>query len=384
MINEHSIGKHLTEKILELVDAGKSPFYIYESKTIAKNCLQFAAIPYQPKSVHFAMMANSNPRFLRIIKQAGLKIFVNSILHLRLAQEEGFRAEEIMFASSAMDEKTMIQVAESRAKLVLDSLQQFELWRSLFPGTGVGIRCNIGDFVIPRKTTGGYCIGKESRLGFTIDSVIEMKGNPLVNGLHLYVGTNISEIEYFFECYKHIVKLAGLFPNLEYIDFGGGFGLGEKYSSAFDINTYSQKVTDLMENVSSNLRRQIMLILEPGRIIGFDAGFFVCKITDIKHRNQQQLIGVNASSVQFPRPLLYPDIAFHPVVILRNNHEDNNKNILSSIFGCSTYSRDYLARNMELPPSGIGDIVILQHAGSYCSSAHINFLGFPKAKEYFI
>jgi diaminopimelate decarboxylase len=39
---------------------------------------------------------------------------------------------------------------------------------------------------------------------------------------------------------------------------------------------------------------------------------------------------------------------------------------------------------VEIPPSETGDIVILEHAGSYCSSAHINFLGFPKAKEYFI
>jgi len=384
MINEIIRNKHLTEKIRDLSDEGKSPFYIYDTKNIEENCLRFTDIPYQPKSIHFAMMANAHPDFLRIIKQAGLKIFVNSILHLRLALDLGFRGKEIIYASSAMDEKSMLLVKESGAKLVLDSLRQFELWQSLFPCTGAGIRCNIGESVIPRHTTGGCFIGKESRLGLTPDSLSSLKGNPFIEGLHMYVGTNITETDYFLECYQQMVKLAEWFPNIRYIDFGGGFGQGEKDGSAFDMETYSQEVTGLMENVSSLLGKRIRLILEPGRMIGFDAGFFVCKITDIKHRNQQQLIGVNASCVQFPRPMLYPEVAFHPVAIIHQNHTENTDQMPSSVYGCSTYSRDYLARNIELPSSEPGDLVVFGHAGSYCSSAHSDFLGFQKAEEYFI
>lgn len=384
MINELTINQPIAEKIRELTDEGKSPFYIYDTKIIEKNCHHFTGIPYHPKSVHFAMMANSHPGFIKIIKQAGLKIFVNSVLHLRLALDMGYKGSEIIYASSAMDEKSMFLVKESGAKLVLDSLSQFEFWQSLFPGTSVGIRCNTGDAVIPRQTTGGCFIGNESRLGLTPDALIQLKENPFIDGLHMYVGTNISEIDYFMECYQQLVKMAEWLPNIEYIDFGGGFGQGEKHCSAFDMEEYSQKVTAIMENVSSRLGKQIRLILEPGRMIGFDAGYFVCKITDIKHRNQQQLIGVNASCVQFPRPMLYPDVAFHPVAIIHQNQIENTEPIPSSIYGCSTYSRDYLAQGIELPPSEPGDIVILGHAGSYCSSAHSDFLGFPKAEEFFI
>jgi diaminopimelate decarboxylase len=140
-----------------------------------------------------------------------------------------------------------------------------------------------------------------------------------------------------------------------------------------------------MNNIALTSGRKISLILEPGRIIGADAGYFVCKITDIKMRNNQQLIGVNASSVQFPRPLFYPDSAYHPVSIVnRFNTASDKSGRLSSIYGCSTYSRDYLAQDLKLPKANIGDIVILGHAGSYCSTAHTSFLGFPRAEEYFI
>lgn len=385
MKNEFEISEPLLEKISAFADSGETPFYIYDTKKIKENCREFLNIEYAPLSVHYAMMANSNPRFLKIIKQAGLKIFVNSLIHLKMALDLYFRGDEIVFAASAMDETTMRRVESSGAKLILDSIGQFELWQSMFPDTGIGIRCNIGELVVPRKTNGGYFIGNQSRMGLTIDEITSLKGHPYITGLHIYVGTNISEIDHFLECYKHVANLAGLFPNLEYIDFGGGFGPGEKITKKFDISAYNRKVTELMENIASIAGRKISLILEPGRIIGADAGFFVCKITDIKMVNNQQLIGVNASSVQFPRPLFYPDSAYHPVLIVNRSNIASDKTVsLSSIYGCSTYSRDYLARDVELPQAHIGDIVILGNAGSYCSAAYTNFLGFPKAEEYFI
>jgi len=218
-----------------------------------------------------------------------------------------------------------------------------------------------------------------------MDSIIKLKGNPGISGLHIYVGTNISELDYFFDCYKHILNLAEFFPNLEYLDFGGGFGPGEKNIREFDMLSYGRRVTELMNDVVKISGRRLGLILEPGRIVGADAGYFVCKITDIKMRNNQQLIGVNASSVQFPRPLFYPDSAFHPVLVVNRSNDPSMKTgRLSSIYGCSTYSRDYLARDIELPQAHIGDTVIIGYAGSYCSAAHTSFLGFPKAEEYFI
>lgn len=385
MKNGLFISEKIRNKILELTDSENGPFYLYDVNKIKHNCQQFLDIPYEPKSIHFAMMANSNPHFLEIIRQAGLKIFVNSILHLETAIDQGFVGEEIVFAASAMDEATMRTVKSCGAKLVLDSTGQINLWQSLFPETGIGIRCNIGDLMVPQKTTGGYFIGKESRLGLTLGSINTLKGNPNIKGLHIYIGTNISETAYFLESYRHVTKLAALFPNLEYLDFGGGFGFGEKIKTVFDLKDYGQKVTALMEEVSAKFGREIKLILEPGRIIGIDSGYFACRVVDIKMRNNQQLIGVNASCAQFPRPLFYPDSAFHPVSVVSSKGYPLSKTVkLSSIFGCSTYSRDFLARDIKLPQTHPGDIVILGDAGSYCASAYTSFLGFPKAKEYFV
>jgi len=376
------ISERIESRILELSALETDPFYLYDTERIRQNCSRFLSIPYPAKSIHFAMMSNSNPQFIRIIKEAGLNIFVNSKMHLETAERIGYHDEEIVFAASALDELTMKKVKQSGAILILDSIGQLDQWSSLYPEASIGIRCNIGELVIPKKTLAGYFLGNQSRLGLTLDSIARLEGNPRIAGLHIYVGTNITDISYFINCYSQLAELAGLFPGLRYLDFGGGFGHGEKTIEAFDIESYGYKVTQLMEQVSKKTGREIKLMLEPGRIIGVNSGYFVCRVVDVKDHSNKQLIGVNASSVQFPRPLFYPDDAYHPVRILHGNGcAEGNSGITSSIYGCSTYSRDFLARDISLPRTSKGDIIILGHAGAYCATAHTDFLGFPKAKE---
>jgi len=88
---------------------------------------------------------------------------------------------------------------------------------------------------------------------------------------------------------------------------------------------------------------------------------------------------------QFSRPLLYPDMARHPVNIIRNGqvlHESEHQ--LHTIFGCSTYSRDILRSKIELPQVNTGDLLVFGNAGSYCASSYCQFLGFPKPEEFFL
>jgi diaminopimelate decarboxylase len=380
-----ALSKTLEHKIRKLSNSIDAPFYIYDTNRIRQNCQKILDIPYSPKFIHFAMMANSTPQFLKIIKEAGLRIFANSITHLDVAMKLGFRNKEIVFAASAMDKSTMRKVASSGAYCILDSLGQLDQWRALFPDKNVGMRCNIGDLVVPKKTLAGYFIGRESRLGLTPDALKKIKGDSSIMGLHIYVGTNIVDIDYFLECYNQITQLAVYFNGIQFLDFGGGFGLGEKSPDEFDMQVYGKRVTDLMNKISAKLGRSIQLILEPGRIIGGDAGYFVCKVTDVKKRDNHLLIGVNASCVQFPRPLFYADSAYHPVTIIHSHSLPSSKcRLVSSVCGCSTYSRDFLARNVLLPVPSLGDIVVLGYAGSYCATAYTHFLGFPQAQEIFI
>jgi diaminopimelate decarboxylase len=356
------------------------PFYYYSIDQIKRGCRYFLDIPYKNKTIHFALMANDNLQLLRIIKEAGIFVFVNSLEHLKLVKKLGFKNDEIIFTASAMTDVVMKTVWDIGALVNLDSISQIKKWHKITNTSAFGIRCNIGELVTPLKTRGGYYLGKHSRLGLSIDEIRSIAGDSNVEGLHIYVGTDIMEISYFLECYEALTEFVFLFPNLKYLDFGGGFGITSTGDTNFDFQNYSKMLTKLMENISTKIGRSIRLILEPGRILCGKAGSFVCRVVDIKKIDNKQYIGVDASSVQFPRPLFYPDDTFHPVHVYGNTVTEKIKTV---IYGCSTYSRDFLARDIYLSPLKEGDILIFKNAGAYCSALYTQFLGFPKPLEFF-
>jgi diaminopimelate decarboxylase len=388
-LNQTNFVMTLSEKVLaqvlKLVQKEYHPFYLYNTSRIRLNCRMFLAIPYLNKSIHYATMANIHPGILNIVRDEKMNVFVNSLLHLEKVRDAGFRQDEITFSASALDDKSFRIINNSGTRVNLDSKNQIQRWKKAFPKKSFGIRCNIGTLITPKQTHAGYFIGRESRLGLTTEEITELKGDKLVKGLHIYVGTDILDVDYFLHCYETLCQFIDLFPNLEYLNFGGGFGIKENGERCFNMEEYRPRVSRLMSEISDGRNKVFQLILEPGRIIAGNAGYFVTRVTDIKERNGCQYIGVNASSVQFPRPLLYPEIARHPVALIRNGEQAiSPKKKVSFIYGCSTYSRDFLARSIQLPPAEIGDLVIFGNAGAYSAAACTDFLGFPRPKEFLL
>jgi diaminopimelate decarboxylase len=365
--------------------ANDGPFYLYDTSAIRSVCARFRSLPYPDTAVCFATMANAHPEFLRVIAEEGLGVFVNSLGHLELARRCGFAGSRVVFVASAMTDATMAAVRDASAMVNLDSPSQVARWRQVCPGVPFGIRCNIGGLVRARETLAGYFIGPDSRLGMWPDEITALAGAKDIRGLHIYVGTGIAEVEYFRECYRQLLSFVGIFPDLSYLDLGGGFALRDAAGAGFDYDAFGTMSAAVMTEASGIAGRPLSLVLEPGRILGGEAGYFVCRVVDIKQGPTRQLIGVNASCAQFPRPLFYPETARHPVQLLPSDKGPRSSvPVPSAVVGCSTYSRDYLARDVNLPAPKVGDIMVIGQAGSYCAAAHTSFLGFPPAREVFL
>ncbi len=363
-----------------------NPTYIYDKDLIDESCKRFDSISYPHTKIHFATMANCNSEFVSRIKKNNFNVFVNSQNHLDTVKEIGYKAQEIIFTASSIDSKMIQSVYQENLFINLDSLSQLKHWFENYPDRPVGIRCNIeNDTFNPKSSRAGTFIGEDSRLGLNIEEIKSIEKKEQINGLHIYVGTDIIDIEYFISFYKTLLELAQNFPNIEYIDFGGGFGFDENGQDTFDFEKYSKIVSKIMTNFSKQRNKPIKLILEPGRIIGGPTAYFICKVTDIKQRNNIQIVGVNASSAQFPRPLLYPEESFHPIKLLDNNGITKQGEFIDSkVSGCSTYSKDYLSHKTIIPNAEIGDYIVFENAGAYCASMHTSFLGFSKPEELFL
>jgi len=380
------LDKKTKEWINKCISSLETPIYLYNRELIKNFCNHFKNIKYKNTSIHFATMANCNPEFLKTIKDLGLNVFVNSLMHLEKVKKAGFKEKEIIFTASSISKKVMHKIHDENIYVNLDSVSQLEYWFQKYPNQPVGIRCNIENKAYEAKSSrAGVFIGEKSRLGLNLGEIKSIKNKELIQGLHIYVGTDITDIEYFISFYKTLIDLANEFPNIEYLDFGGGFGIIDIDENIFNFEKYGQIVTEMMNSFSLTRNKDIKLILEPGRMIGGPSAYFICEVTDIKNRGGIQFIGVNASSTQFPRPLLYPKESSHPITVLNKNaHSKKGNKIKSKVSGCSTYSKDYLSHDIDLPHAEIGDYLIIENAGAYCASMHTTFLGFEKAKEIFI
>ncbi len=363
--------------IQKIVRKYGAPLYIYDKQQLERRLEEIISIPYGPAKIFAATMANSSPALLKLYKNYGLGVFVNSIKHMALCKRAGFRGENIMWTSTGMTKHQMQAAISEGTMLNLDSVSQLELYGSLHRGGRVGLRVNIGDMP-DNETYAGVFVGKKSRIGILPSEVKEVKRvikkhTLSIIGLHVYLGTDISRVSHFKLGIHLLSRFISCFEDLEYIDLGGGFALPE--GKGFDFKEYGTTITNLMVGVSEEYKKRFTLILEPGRVLAGDAGYFVTRVTDVKLRHDFKYIFVEGSSAIFPRPLLYPQLPNSPHYVLGKDRCQKMTNV--NICGSTTYSRDFLARASNRVPKNIaiGDIVVFGNAGSYAYSSRTDFLG---------
>lgn len=368
--------------VAELMEAreklGDSSFYVYDEDLIATNIARFASFPYPHTSIHFASMANDNPVLLGILKDAGFGLFVNSRKHLDLGLSLGFRPADIIFASTGINRPTMKLLGELGVRVNIDSPGQLRLYGSLHPGTEVGIRLNIDE-----KSKNNVFLGLESRIGvleseFEEIFAIAAEYGLKLNGTHVYLGTDVTLLDDLLAGIDRTLELSDRFPDLEFIDAGGGFPIE---AARFDFQTYKHAITDRLNAYSARRGRAIKLILEPGRSMFGSTASFYAQVTDVKARPDRYLVCVNASATLIPRAMFYED--YNPVSIVRGESA-GGFDLPVDIVGCTTYSRDFISKNADLERVEVGDWIALRNAGSYCYAMITRFLGQAMPPEYLL
>jgi diaminopimelate decarboxylase len=371
----------MVDGLMPIISEFGTPCYIYDEGLILHNIARFQNIRYTCKSIHFASMANNNPHLLRILKDSDVGIFVNSMKHLSIACQSGFEFKDIIYTTTGIQLADMKFIVDNKIAINLDSINQLETYGRLNYGGSVGVRLNIDE-----RSRGNVFIGSESRIG-----ILEMELPALfegaarhslrIIGTHVYLGTNIVSIDEMIAGVMRTLDLSDRFPDLQYVDLGGGFPVDAGEGMSFDYATYSELITQIFEEYSKKRGRDIQLILEPGRALFGDTAVFCTQVIDIKERPDRYLICCDASASIFPRSIFYNE--FHDIEVL-GKQDMPALSKPSDIVGATTYSRDFLGKNVPLPLIEPGDILLFKNSGSYCYSMLTQFLGQAAPSEILI
>lgn len=369
-----------TSLLVSLLKEHKTPFYFYSRKTLENTINEIKkAFAIEDFQLLFATMANDNPEFLETIAANNVGACINSIRHFKLATACGIAPEKIQFTSTGLGTEDMAVLQKAGVAVNFDSLNQLRQWFQLKRGGKAGVRINTASLTDKVQVVDRLGIEKEQ-----VSEALEMANDNsgVINGLHIYVGTNYRTHIEMLPALKGFFSLAASVPSLEYVNIGGGIGidyLSEGYE--FDIQEYGKSIIYLTNELRKKTRKSVKLIFEPGRGLAAPSGWFVTKITDIKKLNNTRYIVVDASVAVFPRPLHHPDTPHKAITPFKNGELGFEDTV---VVGKTTFSRDILSRSVLSKSLDIGDVIVFDQAGAYCDSMRSKFLGQGEPKNIFI
>lgn len=350
-----------------------TPLYVYDGEKISSQVKTLQqAFSAAPIKIKYATKALSNVNILKLIRRAGAGVDAVSIEEVKLGIMAGFKAEEIMYTPSGVGFE---EIQEAVALGVMVNLDSIPLMRIF--GETYGRKVPACIRINPHIMAGGnlkISVGhKESKFGISIEQLPEIlevvKIYQLsIVGLHIHTGSDILDAEVFLKGGNVLFEAALQFPNLKFLDFGGGFKVAYKPNDiATDIQAVGSAVGEAFQDFCKKYGRQLELWLEPGKFLVSEAGYLLVKANVVKENPQVTFVGVDSGLNHLIRPMMYD--AYHEVYNLSNQEGNKSKyNVVGYI--CET---DTIASQRQLHEVKEGDILVIKNAGAYGYSMASNY-----------
>jgi diaminopimelate decarboxylase len=354
-------------------DLGKkfgTPLYVYEEKVILRQAAKLLSLCDDlPLDIYYACKANTNLSLMTILRHQGLNVDCVSRGEILAAFRAGYPRERISFTGNNVSENDMLWILEQGIELTLDSVDQVARLGRLSPGERIGVRLNhMGAGHHEHVITGG----PDSKFGVVpadYEALFEEIGryNLKLIGIHQHIGSGISQVEDWLMAVEILLDCLPLFPDLDWVDFGGGLGVPyAPEDQEVDLHQLSQGMKKMWQKASPNSRTRMRI--QPGRFLVADCGFLLMEVQSIKRSSKHLFVGTDSGLHYHIRHPLYR--AYHPIF---NATGGGRKIQTMAVTGNICESGDLFTHGRDVPEAKLGDILVLAKAGAY---------GFSMASRY--
>ena len=359
---------------IELCEQYGTPLYVYDAQIIENqyNILRgsFSAVPRL--RINFAVKALTNLSVLKFMKRLGSCVDTVSIEEIKLCLHAGFESHQIGFTPSGVSWSEIEESVQLKVKIHLDSLPLLARFGKIYGATyPVGIRLN------PHVMAGGNLkistAHERSKFGISIlqlDDIqrIMTETGIIIEGLHQHTGSEIKESDTFLKVAELIFDAAKRFPDLQYIDLGGGFKVPYKpHEKGTNMPKVGAAVSERFNQFCKEYGRDIELVWEPGKFLVAECGTLFVKVNVVKHNPAISFAHVDSGLNHLIRPMMYD--AYHHIENVSNSHGTSR---IYTIVGniCET---DTFAWDRALPEVREGDYLVFYNAGAYGFEMSSNF-----------
>ena len=246
-----------------------TPIYIIEEKKLRRNLTLIAGVAAKADiEIILAFKAFALWKTFPIFREYIHATTASSLAEARLAYEEF--GEQAHTYSPAYTDEEFDDIVACSSHLTFNSLSQYERFHERAKGVSIGLRVNpeyseVGTLLYNPCAPG-------TRFGVTADKLPEQLPED-IRGFHCHCHCE-SGADVFERTLQHIEeKFSRWFPQLEWINFGGGH-----------LMTRQDYDVDLLVRLMQSFRQRypwLKVILEPGSAFAWQTGPLVSHVVDI-------------------------------------------------------------------------------------------------------
>jgi len=353
------------ETLSKIANTYGTPVYVYDTDKISHQFEQLNKEFAKTNTRFFyASKALTNINILQHILNIGCNIDCSSINEAKLAIHTGFEPTNILYTSNGIDFSEIEEAAALGVHINIDSLSNLEKFGKKFGHSypvGIRLRPNIMAGGNLKISTGH----QSSKFGIPIEQLNEIlqlvkKYNLYIRGLHIHTGSEIKDVAVFMKVADIFVDLIPHFPEVSFLDLGGGFKVAYKEKDpTTDIAELAHEINIFLTGLEKTHLRQFECWFEPGKYLVSEAGYLVTKVNVLKDFNNIAFAGVDSGLNHLIRPMMYD--AYHRIENISNTlGNKKNYTITGNICETDTFGSDRLLHEVRE-----GDFLAIYNAGAY-------------------
>lgn len=367
--------------------------YIYDMDIIKKNIAQIQKYASPNISLYYAMKANPNATILNLMKKTpfikGVEIASGG--ELKKAKRY-FKSKNILFTGPGKTPEELRLSIKNKIRFInvesiIEAIRIEQITCEMnVPKVPCLLRINI-DYAIEGAQE--YMAGYSTKMGIDQQrfeetfNFIKRLEHLDIQGIHIFSASGILDYKSLIKYAKHIFSyVQDLEKRLDFkvnvIDFGGGIGIDyTNKNKTFDIKSYFSALKKLIYLYHFDDKE---IIMELGKYLVGNAGFYTSKIIDIKDiKNYKHIVvagGVNHFRLPIATDRKHPVfiVPMHEKPLYQNQPFVRNEKV--DIEGPLCMNEDKLSWQEYINEAHIGDIVVFRQSGAYCYTAStLEFLG---------
>lgn len=350
-----------------------TPFYWYDLNLLKATLKVINKCIYgKPIKVYYAVKANLNPLIISEITKAGLGADCVSGGEINECINQGFTPNSITYAGvGKTDDEILLGMKAGIGIFNVESIEELQIIEELASNNGycpnicLRVNPNIDAHTHHYITTGI----EENKFGIdlplldkAINIALNCKHLKLV-GLHFHIGSQITILEPFKLLCERINNIIDSYRakgvEFKIINVGGGLGIDYDEPDKNPIPDFKGFFHTLLSNLHLSANQEIHC--ELGRSIVAQCGTLVSRVTYVKKGLSRKFIILDAGMNDLIRPALYG--AFHKIENLSATDLDTIETY--DVVGPICESSDTFGKEIKLPITKRGDIILLRSAGAY-------------------